>query len=379
MFDMAKFLDREFKCRVSGGNLVFDCPFCLDKSLNYWFDTEKEYIHRRTKKKYKGIGRCWKCDKRHNQLSFIMEYKKKDMFEALNFIQGEKNITAKGLLQMLRELDQEPIDDIDALISEFQHHVNVEIPPGSSSKLPDELIEWFEGDGIITNDGLSITQRSFPRELLKLLEVQYCWTSHTDPTKEWNGMMLGSLRNRAIFPITTGNSRAWQAYQYRPGKNRKTGTPFAKTRNPPGPIMQSLLYLYEYAKNSKVILGNEGIFDALRTLSRGYSPVGLLGKNLSFTQAYLISKTKAHEFCMCLDGGKREYEQAVKNCLKLEEMFEGDITIMRLPDGLDPDDCPEKIFNKCYANRKSFDVLKLDTEASQLIAKYSVSRNNGVA
>ena len=325
-FDIEKFLSTEFEVSKSGTNLVFDCPFCGDKRKNYWFDINKKYIHRKNNQEYKGLGQCFRCTKNHNVLTFIMEYKKYDLIRALNFINGDSFLSLKDLKRKL--YNNSNMNIINSISAELTQTINIPLPENSTNDLPNELINWFT------------KIRSYPADLLKELDVKYCNNFYKPDFK--------FLKYRAIFPIVTNKNSAWQAYLFRPSDN------YPKTRNPSGPVMRSLLYLYDVMKNDKCILVNEGIFDSLRCFSRGKSAVALLGKNLSLTQCYYLGNTNADEICMCLDGGEKEEFQAIKNCNRLDNFFDGEITIMRLPRGVDPDDVDKSSFLKAFLNRVKF-------------------------
>lgn len=347
-FDMEQWLEKNFEVQRSGANLVFDCPFCGDSSRNYWFHPTKS-PPREVRVRFQslvGTGRCWRCDRAHNTFSFVRDYKHLDTFEAMRFISGDKDVSMRELLEGARGLSNAAVS-MGELVAETQDTFSVPLPPGCTRQLPDELVSWFTD------------QRSFPAELLKYLGVRYCWRAHED-------YKLAYLRGRAIFPIATGRTRAWQGYLYKPGVSRHTGRPFPKTRNPSGPVMRNVMFLYEHAAGARCVLMNEGIFDALRVFSRGHTPVGLMGKNLSYTQAYLLSVLGSEELCMCLDGGEKEEQQAVKNCLRLREFYDGLITFTRLPHGLDPDDVSEKTFKRCYRDRVSLDEYNLKYKLSAL-------------
>lgn len=338
-FDMEKFLLENFDVRISGTNLYFCCPFCKDDTgYNYWFNPSKVYIHRKTGKKMKGLGRCFKCEEHHNVLTFIMMYLKKDFISAIEFIKGDKKLKLNDLKKMLYELDRnENYQSLDESIEEFSQEVKVSLPKSSTNKLPEELIHWFT------------KTRSFPKELLKLLNVKYCLNCETEKK-------LMRFRNRAIFPVKTGNFSGWQAYLY--VKSSK----YPKTINPPGPIMRGLMYMYDVNKKSEIIMLNEGIFDSLRSFSRGFSAVALFGKTLSTTQSYMLSKTSAKEVCICLDGGEKERLATIKNACTLYEFFDGDITMMRIPDGIDPDDCKESVFIRCFNQRVLFSPNRVQND-----------------
>lgn len=340
-FSMDSFIEKEFNTKISGRNLYFNCPFCKETSgQNYWFSPDKEYKHKESGKILKGLGRCFKCALTHNTLSFIMQYKKLDFITALNFINGNEEISKQELLNILDNKNEVFKDNITDLFKRNNHFISVELPPTSSKILPKKLKHWFQD------------VRSYPLEMLKMLNVHYCWGSHHD-------LKLMSFRNRAIFPIETGGIRAWQAYNF------DLNSEYSKTRNPSEPVMQNILFLYENVKNEKLIIIHEGIFDVLRSLTRGFSPVGLLGKHLSFTQAYFLAKTKAQELCVCLDSytekGKEKI-QAYKNASRLSMLCDKEITVMELTGGYDPDDSPEKLFLKCFNKRTSFENLEVISE-----------------
>lgn len=338
MFDMTKFLEKNFKCVRSGTNLVFNCPCCKDKSLNYWFDIAKKYVHKKNKRTFVGLGQCFRCEKRHSVLTFVMEVKKLDLKTALEFIGGaDEDVSLDELAEMLSDITANSVVlGISEILQELRRGFKVPLPPGTTQELPNGLVDWF------------VNKRKYPKEMLKWLSVGYCYNSKHDKD-------LFHLRNRAIFPVSSNGSFAWQGYLYKPGVNSRTGAEFPKTRNPPGPFMKSLLFLYDYVRNDKVIIVNEGIFDSLRTLSRGFSPVALLGKRINPNQAYLLSKTKSEEVCICLDGGKKEREAALKNAKTLSDFYDNTITIMNLPDDIDPDDVSEKIFVRSYNRRVEYE------------------------
>ncbi len=361
-FKMDKFLLKEFECRKSGTETYFCCPFCKDdKGWNYWFDVEKKYIHKTNGKEYTGLGRCWKCGKNHTVLSFVMEYKKLDLFAGLAYIEGEKNLTLGSILKQIHSLDNRSNrDNIDVLMKQYSDLISFDLPPQSTKDLPKDLVNWF------------VNTRSYPKELLSWLDIRYC----QDPYKIWkynqNKINLRFLKNYALFPITTDKAKGWQAYLFKPGMiNISTGDKVPKTRNPPGPVMHNLLFLYDHVKNDHTIICHEGIFDALRTFTRGFSPVGMMGKNLSHTQAFMLAKTQAKEICMGLDGGELEEIQTLKNCLLLEEFCDSEITFLKLPHGLDPDDCPEKTFIKCYKNRVHFNSRKVVYDGKGKPSRYN--------
>lgn len=349
-FDMEKFLNESFETRRSGSNILFNCPFCGDDSgFNYWFDVNKEWVHKKTFQKYKGLGQCFRCESRHNVLTFIMNFKKYDLIKTLNFLNGDRSLKTKDLLDILRNKDKVVIS-IDDLLDSFSSNMSVELPRKSVRELPKKLIEWFT------------KVRSYPKELLDLLDVRYC--KSTEP-KDF------IFHDRAIFPVQTYGVQGWQAYLFNPGAVNRLGEPYPKTVNPPGTIMHSLLYLYEYSKNNNLIIVNEGIFDSLRVMSRGFYPVALFGKNLSQTQAYFLSKTKAEEICFCLDGGSKEVISALKNSIRLLDVYDGDISVMRLPDGIDPDDVSESVFLKSFAKRKLFVQTRVIFDAGRKVIGYN--------
>jgi transcription elongation factor Elf1 len=115
-FKMDKFLTKEFEYRRSGTEIYFNCPFCNDKGWNYWFDTHKKFIHKKTHKEYIGLGRCFKCEKHHSVLSFLMEYKKLDLFAALSMIEGDKELTIGSILKKIESLDSDKTTSMDDLL-----------------------------------------------------------------------------------------------------------------------------------------------------------------------------------------------------------------------------------------------------------------------
>lgn len=357
-----EFLDKEFDVYISGRNLYFNCPFCPggDSGRNYWFKPDKEFVHRKNRKKYKGLGRCFKCETSHSVLSFVMQYKKMDVKNAIYFIEGENtDISVDELLAYFDILDKEFETDIESEIRAFDDGLSAELPRESNEDLPRKLVNWFTDI------------RSYPVELLKYLGVRWCprsWTHADEPYLKGYSLKLRSLQDRAIFPQETEGNSGWQAYMYNPANKfyRKI-----KTLNPPQPVISKLLFMRQFVGDSDSLILNEGIFDALRTWTRGYTSLGLFGKNLSHFQAYYISKTKASEVCVCLDGGEKERIQAIRVALRLEDYCDKNVTIMYLPDGTDPDDCSKSQFVKSYGHRFDFVRNRVIYDANRRVVGYN--------
>ncbi len=165
----------------------------------------------------------------------------------------------------------------------------------------------------------------------------------------------GLYTGRAIFNISSNRVKGYQLYDM-------TGKMERKTINPSNEFLSRMLYGYDNWKNdSSPILIHEGIFDAARSMSRGYNATCIFGTNLSETQKYLLTESKAEKFIVCLDGDTATSDITKDKAWKIaKELSEtGRLTLIaRLPKTEDPDSCDEATFDACVD--KAYEVISLE-------------------
>lgn len=193
----------------------------------------------------------------------------------------------------------------------------------------------------------TLVDRSIEWKLIRMFKVGICRT--------------GFFRNRLIIPVFTGRSRSYIAYTLfnkkvlarykelheRYPDNVKYEKNKKKILNPKSSLSSLLLFNYDNIPvRCNRILIVEGVFDVFRAWSFGMKTVGIFGISLSNYQRDLLLEKDAKEYIFMFDGDVWKDEEKCRiverSVRKMVDYFDGIISVVRLEDGIDPDDI------KCY-------------------------------
>jgi len=166
---------------------------------------------------------------------------------------------------------------------------------------------------------------------------------------------------RVGFYVKTHDTQAYQLYSY-------TGRHERKTLNPKAEILSQHLFNHNMAElEQDVVFVHEGIFDVIRSTQRGLAAVAIFGTNISETQRQLLADMPAREICLCLDGDIvtakfKRHETSTGKQFHKDEWFALTnatdcgkvISVMRLPEDKDPDDCSEDEFVEAFNSRRIY-------------------------
>lgn len=172
-----------------------------------------------------------------------------------------------------------------------------------------------------------LTERGYDiQELAKLWQVGVC----TDARDR-------NLIGRIYMPIYQDDQLVgWQARWPADIDWKANGLP--KYYNLPSMPRRLMLYNYDLAKESQVVVICEGVTDVWRV---GVAGVALLGKTMSPQQTDLVVKTWGeHVIIICLDSNDPDAARSAEDIYnRLLPRVRGCLVNARLPDGLDPGSC----------------------------------------
>lgn len=315
---------------------ICNCPFC-DRKENHF-----DYTINIKKK----VMNCWRgfdprCASGHTLLTLISLYYDIPVNKAHDFI--KKNFQGENTLQRvkkrLKNIGEDRILDIGS-----------------------EKIIWsmpYESESILESD--TPTSRKVLDWLLKVRQVPFEMIEELQPRylgknvdKRWQ-----SYKNRVFFPVQCDGNQAWIAYSMAKKSTKK----HPKTMNPPGPILSSMFFMYDYYVNdNKPIILNEGIFDPIRLFMFGFNAVAGFGTSVSPEQLELLNNLPSGEVVVCYDPDATALKKdrkgkwscrAYKVAETLKKHYFGDVSIMELKRE-DPDRSTYNEIKYCFKNRKRY-------------------------
>lgn len=313
--------------KKKGSNYMGLCPFHSEKTPSFSVSESKQ------------IFKCFGCSSGGDVITFIMK------IEHLSFIEAVKFLAEKYNIELSEEkVDKKKLDKITRCYEANVLAAKFYMQNLKNNKMALEYLERREiGPEIITAYGLGFAEDSW-NNLLNYMKsngyneeelVEYNLVS-----KSQNGKYFDRFRNRIMFPIIDLRRRVI-AFGGRvmddsmPKYLNSTDTVvFHKGRN---------LYNQNIVKNldrSRIILV-EGYMDVISLYKSGikYS-VASLGTALTQEQAELVKKF-GKDVYICYDGDEAGI-RATKRAIGILRSVGVNPKIIRLPEGLDPDEYLKK-------------------------------------
>lgn len=335
-----------------GRNYFGVCPFHDDHKPSMSVSKDKQ------------IYTCFSCGATGNVFKFIMDYENVSFPESLNIVANKAGIDFHiKTISDKSSINQELFDIYDLSSKVYQNNINT--IAGREAKeylknrdISDEAIKEF---GI----GLATTKRDMITNLLR--EKNF-----TEKDMLRSGIVIKDDRgikdiyyNRIMFPIWDIGGKvvgfSGRVYHGEPDYkyiNTKETEIFRKG---------DLLYNYHRAKDNArkvdTVIIMEGQLDVIRSYSVGIKNViGTMGTAITKKHALLI-KRLARNVILCFDGDSAG-AKATMSCIK--ELQEVDIIpkIVRLEDGLDPDEYIKKYGKDTFKSKLENPINIMDFKLS---------------
>ena len=335
-----------------GRNYFGVCPFHDDHKPSMSVSKDKQ------------IYTCFSCGATGNVFKFIMDYENVSFPESLNIVANKAGIDFHiKTISDKSSINQELFDIYDLSSKVYQNNINT--IAGREAKeylknrdISDEAIKEF---GI----GLATTKRDIITNLLR--EKNF-----TEKDMLRSGIVIKddkSIRdiyyNRIMFPIWDigGKVVGFSGRVY----HGETDYKYINTKETEIFKKGDLLYNYHRAKENArkvdTIIIMEGQLDVIRSYSVGIKNViGTMGTAITKKHALLI-KRLARNVILCFDGDSAG-AKATMSCIK--ELKEVDIIpkIVRLEDGLDPDEYIKKYGKDTFKSKLENPINIMDFKLS---------------
>jgi len=334
-----EWLERELKA-VKESNKedewLANCPFC-DAKENHW-----DY----TINIKKGVSNCWRgfdprCESGHSILTLVSLYYNITLDKAREFIrkkfQGENSL--QRVRKRLKNIDNDRILSVDS--EKISWSIPYESIPliGGKSKGSKRALKWL------------LKERKIPIEMIDELGPRYLGKN---VSYRWR-----KYKNRVFFPVLCNNNEAWLAYSMAKKSTKKN----PKTRNPPGHILSSMFFMYNYCREREdPIVLNEGLFDTVRFFMFDFNAICGFGTTVSAEQIELLNLLPSNEVVVCYDPDATKLKQnnkgkwtcrAYKVAEVLKKHYFGDVSVMKLTRE-DPDRSTYQEAKIAFKNRECF-------------------------
>ena len=305
-----------------GKNFFGVCPFHDDSNPSMSVSRDKQ------------IYKCFSCGASGNVFNFVMDYEHVDFKEALAILAKKAGIVLNSVNVKSKENKYDKYYKMyDISLKLYQNNLSSNL--GTSAKeylhkrgITDELIKTFK-------IGLATTSKD---SLTKILNSK----DYTNKEIELYGLGTGTSDlyiNRIMFPLfdISNNIVGFSGRIY----NTSSSSKYINTKETPIFKKGELLYNYYNAKDSvrllKKIVLVEGFMDVIRLHSINVTnAVALMGTSLTKEQINLLKRLSLN-ITLCLDGdGAGRKAMSVNGALLEESGF--NVTVVELPDNLDPDE-----------------------------------------
>ncbi|MDY0131311.1 MAG: DNA primase [Desulforegulaceae bacterium] len=354
--NIVDFISQYLNLKKSGRNYLGLCPFHSEKTPSFSVSPEKNIFY------------CFGCGEGGNVFSFLMKYENLSFPEAARAIAEQYNIaipeTSSGSKSVKAKSLRQDILKTNKKTAGYYHHILKKSLAGNSGleylkkrKIPDEVIDLFmlgmapEGWGNLNS---FLRQEKISEEVQKAAGLII-------EKKSGNGC-YDRFRERIIFPISDqrGNIVGFGG--------RTLGDGLPKYLNSPETVVynksSSLYGLYqarEDCRKENLIYIVEGYLDVLALNKSGIKNCAAsLGTSLTSNHVKTL-KGYVEKMVLVYDGDEAGVRAAARS-LEVFANEEADVSVLILPDKMDPDDFintygPEKFREAALESKEAIDFI----------------------
>ena len=318
--DIVDVVSKYVTLNKAGKNYIGVCPFHDDHSPSMSVSPEKQ------------IFTCFSCGATGNVFTFVSDFEKISFIEAVRLLGDKLGINIGSVKTSIEKKDD---------YFEIYEYANKFYQNSLFTSLGKNAIEYLESRNIDKETikkfgiGLSIQKVSLT-EYLKNKKYTVDKLVDVGLTND-NGNDI--FINRIMFPIydLSGNPVAFSGRIY----NTKDTSKYINSKETEKFKKGKILYNYHIAKEqlkkNDTIIIMEGQMDVIRASTIGVNNcIATMGTALTKEHKSII-KNMANNIILCFDGDTAG-EKATLSAIELLEDTGQTIKIVRLPDGMDPDD-----------------------------------------
>lgn len=319
--------------KAAGVNFRARCPFHHEKTPSFMVSPEKQIWH------------CFGCGKGGDVISFVMEIEGISFVEALKILAPRAGVKFREENQAQKSVRNRLLDIMD-LSSRYYHKILTD--HGAAKKAR----EYLEKRGL-TSDTIEYWRIGYSPDswddLINFLKSKgfkenEIYLAGMSIKKEGTNRYYNRFRDRIVFPIRDINGMI-VAFTARVNPEKEATEPMGKYINSPQTMIydkSKIVFGLDKArlaiKNSDLAVMVEGQMDVITAHQNTYTNiVASSGTALTSEQVKLL-KRYSNNIALAFDmdnAGEMALERGMREAMR-EEM---NISIIRLPNGKDPDEC----------------------------------------
>lgn len=367
--DIVRIVSRYTHLTKKGGTYWGCCPFHHEKTASFTVSADK------------GLYHCFGCKAGGNAINFISEIESVDRGEAIRILAKEANLEVPQFKQGDRNYarDAQKRERLYKLMraAARHYHENLSLPAASPAR--EYLAKREVGESLIRRFGLGYSVSG--TEMIQYLEKQGYTKSEmkeagvaAQKADEYYDVFYGRL----IFPIINnlgevvsfGGRVLVQNPDFAKYRNGSQTFIFDKSRNI---YAVNLLKKRKQTKGLEYVIMTEGYMDVISLHKAGFdTAVASMGTSLTQTQAKLI-KNYCDRIYISYDGDGAGQKATLRGLDILAEAGLN-VKVIKLPDGLDPDDVIKKKGAEFYAKLIEDAVTLTKFKIETLGKKYDLKR-----
>ncbi|MFA5007400.1 MAG: DNA primase [Candidatus Izemoplasmatales bacterium] len=326
--DIVDVVGEYVKLQPAGKNYKGLCPFHSEKTPSFFVSPEKHIFH------------CFGCGEKGNAAAFLQKYKNITWPEAMKELADRHGIPLELDRKYGPDESFQRYYEINSTATDFYALALTNSAEGKPALeyllnrgLDLRTIQQFElGFAPDAADQLYRNLKGRYQEL-DMLQIGLI-------KKNAEGNYYDLFRNRVMFPIRNeyGKVVAFSGRLYRKAENepKYVNSPFTEIFTK-GETVYNLDRAQPAIKTAKRVFLYEGFMDVIASVNAGVrEAVASMGTALTPAQANLL-KRYADKVVLCYDGDAPGFE-AMGKAIPILEEAKLEVTILLLPEGLDPDE-----------------------------------------
>lgn len=368
--DLVHLVSKYVSLTRKGNNYWACCPFHHEKTPSFLISPDKQLYY------------CHGCHEGGNAITFVKKIENVDSGEAIRILAEDAHIEVPEYKADKKHADiKKKKERLSALMRDaaLHYHENLKSP---KALIAQKYIEQRQIGSMVTKFGIGYSlNRNEMLDFLKSKGYSYTEMKEAGVAEQSADSYYDVFMNRLIIPIINpyGNVVAFG------GRLLEKDTKFAKYRNSSQTLLfdkSKTLFALNLVKKKKQqsgidsIIITEGYMDTISLFKAGFENViASMGTSLTLDQAKLI-KNYCSKVYISYDGDSAGQKATLRG-LDILESVGLNVRVVKLPDGLDPDDIIKKFgaseYKKLLDTAVALTTFKIDTLASA----YDLSDSDG--
>jgi DNA primase len=365
--DIVNVVSEYVSLEKKGKNYFGICPFHDEKTPSFSVSPDKQIFH------------CFSCGEGGNVIRFIEKKENLSFQESALKLAAQADIDVSELTNNAQHQSEAKYFKLNQFVSDYYQFALENTNEGQVAKaylnkrgITDEIIRKFKiGLAPASVDSLYQALKANGFDDFLMLELGH--------VIKGQNKFYDKFKNRIMFPIHDeyGNIVGFSGRLYL--ENDTQDAKYMNTQETPVFKKNEILYYMNVAKNSikqaKQVILHEGFMDVIASSRSGIDyAVATMGTALTQNHIRLL-KRYTHQVVICYDGDRAGIE-ATKRAMELLRQEQMNISVVELPNGLDPDDYVkqygEETFREYIQNKQKsdkeylYDLYMKDVNLSQI-------------